>query len=382
MIHRLAWAVCWLLPALNLAARLDVSRPRVKHPDAPVAKRRGVSRIPRLDIVRTSSVWEAETWFSKWDDGAEFGLVVACVPTKEPAFLPERVTSLAISRERQVLIFDLRPFFRPIPQPLPGIISNFLQDKHRLFFGLGLLQGAARLAFEFDCVIRCVDLSLRKWTQLKLGGGLPAIAKRHLRIAYDPEELVKKRHSLLPGRTWLQWALADHFSRTHGPPSANWTVTMVEMYGVGPVHLKVPYVTHDWTEARREWLQILHTREEARQRGGEARKQRSEEARKQRSEEARKQRGGGRRQRQAFAEQTPSSAPSTADQRSEEARKQHGGGRRKRQTSAEQPPSASSAPPTGNDGEQLLLGILPVIDELRPQHPSQGVDLSVYMRRK
>jgi len=81
--------------------------------------------------------------------------------------------------------------------------------------------------------------------------------------------------------TWLQWSLASYFMMFYGPPNEDWILTEAELFGAGPMYLRVeellssgdesppalPRVLapceepkHDWNEAMMEWMLLQKER--------------------------------------------------------------------------------------------------------------------------
>lgn len=117
-----------------------------------------------------------------------------------------------------MLLIDLRAYLREVPAPLPEPIAAFLEGGGRTFYGMGLKHGAARLAFEFDTVIRCVDFNVRTWPALRRGGGIYGVYNRYISSVdlwrHDNLDTMSSqaRHA------YLQWSVAHYFMMFHGPP--------------------------------------------------------------------------------------------------------------------------------------------------------------------
>lgn len=115
------------------------------------------------------------------------------------------------------------------------------------------------MAFEFDTVVRGVDIGRRAWPLATRGGGLYDIFNTLVSTDIDlwrPDNL----HSL-PAQarhTYLQWAVADHLLTKHGQAGDHCLITMAELFDAGPVYLRVATPKHDWTAARREWMRSRH----------------------------------------------------------------------------------------------------------------------------
>lgn len=211
-----------------------------------------VDGAPKLEVLRTSDVAEAAEFLAEWSSARDFGMFAKFAPHTE-AFAPRRVVLLGICRYTRVLLLDLRPFLGDAPQPMPAQLAEFLEDERRTFYGMGLMKAAAHLAFEFDLVIRCIDFRVRAWRQLSLGGGLYGVANRYLETSFArPPTLARPQGQAV--HAWLQWALASYFMMFFGPPSEDWVVTRAELFGAGPMYLRVHEPKHDWSEAMEDWM--------------------------------------------------------------------------------------------------------------------------------
>mmetsp|Transcript_24073 Transcript_24073/g.69236 ORF Transcript_24073/g.69236 Transcript_24073/m.69236 type:complete len:310 (-) Transcript_24073:353-1282(-) len=217
--------------------------------------------VPDLDVVYTTNMRPALKVLNAWarERDRDFGLFIQTKPT-QGLFYPRRISMIGISRGHRVLLFDLKPYLRPWPQPLPDFLEDFLEHENHTFYGMGLMDTAARLAFEFDCVIRCVDYRIRSWPRMQLGGGLYGLVARHLRMPIARPETLRALSSQLV-HTHLQWAVFDYFSRLSGDPDPSWLITKAEMFGVGPVYLRVAGAKHDWSSARLEWMHSMHNQQ-------------------------------------------------------------------------------------------------------------------------
>jgi len=243
-----------VLPMLVLGARIGSSQKDVEYTlDT-------YYQVPDLDVVYTTNMRPALRVLNVWaqQQDRDFGLFIRTMPC-QGLFYPRRISMIGISRGHRVLLFDLKPCLRPWPQPLPDFLEDFMEHENHTFWGMGLKDTAARLAFEFDCVIRCVDYRIRAWPQMQLGGGLYGLANRHLRMAIARPDTLRALSSQLV-HTHLQWAVFDYFSRLYGEADPAWQITKAEMFGAGPVYLRVAGAKHDWSSARLEWMHTMHER--------------------------------------------------------------------------------------------------------------------------
>lgn len=141
--------------------------------------------VPSLEVSYTGDAEQASYFLEEWSEEAEFGLYIRVVPSDNKAFFPVRVVLLAVCRGTRVVVFDLRPYLTAVPVPMPRPVAAFLEDDRRTFYGMDLKRSAGRLAFEFDTVIRCVDLNVRAWPQMRMGGGLYGIFNRFVSLDID-----------------------------------------------------------------------------------------------------------------------------------------------------------------------------------------------------
>mmetsp|Transcript_42089 Transcript_42089/g.117175 ORF Transcript_42089/g.117175 Transcript_42089/m.117175 type:complete len:205 (-) Transcript_42089:130-744(-) len=156
----------------------------------------------------------------------------------------------------RVLVFDLRPFLREVPSPLPRPLAAFLEDRSRTFFGMDLKRSAGRLAFEIDTVIRAVDFNVRAWPELRLGGGLYGVFNRFVSLDVDlwrPDNL--ESLSSQARHAYLQWSVAHYFTTFYGAANEDWLISKSELFEAGPVYLCVAKPRHEWDKAREEWMQ-------------------------------------------------------------------------------------------------------------------------------
>lgn len=97
---------------------------------------------------------------------------------------------------------------------------------------MGLKRGAALLAFEFDLVIRALDLTARAWPQLRRGAGLRDLFNGQLS---DVDLWRQGGLETLSGQArhaHLQWSIAHRLAAVHGEASEDWVVTMAELFEV------------------------------------------------------------------------------------------------------------------------------------------------------
>mmetsp|Transcript_109114 Transcript_109114/g.315242 ORF Transcript_109114/g.315242 Transcript_109114/m.315242 type:complete len:305 (+) Transcript_109114:83-997(+) len=209
--------------------------------------------VPKLEVMFSSSVAHTVAALARWSTERDFGLFVRAEHTQEPKFFPVRVVTLGICRGNRVLIMDLRPLLGRIPAPLPRPITEWLEHPNRTFYGMDLRRGAGRMAFEFDCVLRAVDYSVRSWPELRRGAGLYDAFKGHVSDVdlWRPDSLQtlsgQARHA------YIQWAVAQHFMTLRGRADEEWVITEAELFEAGPVYLRVAQPRHDWTRAKALW---------------------------------------------------------------------------------------------------------------------------------
>jgi len=213
-----------------------------------------VDGVPKLEVLRTNNMDEAMAFIGAWSDARDFGMFAKFAPDSG-AFAPKRVVLLGICRYTRVLLLDLKPYLADSPRPLPSPLAEFLEDGRRTFYGMGLLQAAAHLAFEFDTVIRCVDFRVRAWRQLELGGGLYGVANRYFETSFARPPTLS-RPSGQAVHAWLQWAVASYFMMFVGVPSEDWVIKPAELFGAGPMYLRVEEPKHEWNEAMVEWMRL------------------------------------------------------------------------------------------------------------------------------
>jgi len=88
---------------------------------------------------------------------------------------------------------------------------------------------------------------------LSLGGGLYGVANRYFETSFSrPPTLARPSGQAV--HAWLQWALASYFMMFFGPPSEDWIITRAELFGAGPMYLRVEEPKHDWSDAMEEWM--------------------------------------------------------------------------------------------------------------------------------
>ena len=166
-----------------------------------------------------------------------------------------------------MLIFDLVPW-RRTPTPLPAALRSFIEKPEHTFFGMGLTEDLARLAFEFDCLGRGVDFLLRAWPgRFKLGGGLAGLANTLLGTAvqqsknvsttnWEVRSLQEKHLTYLAEDGYLSWGIAQALL-DKAPVDSSWLITEIELYarGSGLVErglLAAENPSHDWSAAAAE----------------------------------------------------------------------------------------------------------------------------------
>eukprot|EP00438_Fugacium_kawagutii_P026045 Skav215417 [mRNA] locus=scaffold356:440717:448767:- [translate_table: standard] len=145
------------------------------------------------------------------------------------------------------------------------------QNEEHTFYGMGLAQDLARLAFEFDCVCDGVDFNLRAWKHLEpLKGGLTGLANRVLgtsveqsksvtRSNWDKRPLSEQQMTYVAEDAYLSWKVAARMLKVSDDKmQPDWLVSLAEIYGNGQVlvrhNLCVANAVHDWTTAQKEWL--------------------------------------------------------------------------------------------------------------------------------
>lgn len=111
---------------------------RVQEPSEGLRSVDAVFGVPKLQVLLTSNATEAGAFLQRWSGVREFGLFVGLVPDSR-AFYPKRVGSLGICYDTDVLLFDLKPFLRKDPRPLPATLHAFMESANHTFYGLGPL---------------------------------------------------------------------------------------------------------------------------------------------------------------------------------------------------------------------------------------------------
>jgi len=256
---RIACLLCVLLQDLVSAARVTGPGPIVQTGGAQFIESYGV---PKLEVLNTSNDTEAAAFLSEWSDAQHFGLFVQLVPDNR-AFFPRRAGLVGISRGTKVLLFNLKPHMRKAPRPLPKHLKSFLEKDGRTFLGLGVTSPVAHLAFEWDTMVRCIDYRVRSWRQMKVDGGLFALANLYFGTHWTRKPSVRT----LKGQavyTYLQWAVAEYFMTFHGQPQDDWVLTQAELFAYGPRHVRVEKPEHEWDEAREQWVKMKGERSEDR----------------------------------------------------------------------------------------------------------------------
>lgn len=217
--------------------------------------------LPKLDVHYTADIQVAASIIGEWSNERHFGM--RAVRRKvgngtQKVFCTEL---LAISSGHRVLLFDLRPLACSVPRHLPEVLDEFLENSKNTFYGFGLAGSVARMAFEFDCVIRCVDFHARAWPELKRGGNAYELANSLLGTKLDANPpgswsqrpITLWQLVLMAEYAYLQWALADYFLREHGRVQKSWHITMAEMYGLGTRSMLMPEARHNWTQPSLDW---------------------------------------------------------------------------------------------------------------------------------
>jgi len=218
--------------------------------------------IPELEVLYTSSAMEAAAFLDKWSEQRTFGLYLQCGRDGRCRVGDGSIALVGICHGPRVLVFDLRPSFLRSPTTLPAPLAAFLENKDHTFFGMGLLDTAARLATDFRVVTNCMDYSVRAWHQMDLSGGLHSMAKRYLGVR--PERLPALTGlSGQAAHAYLEWAVADHFTRRHGAHLPEWVVTMPELFRTHVLHPSGA-AAYDWGAEQVERKQRQHRRAAAR----------------------------------------------------------------------------------------------------------------------
>lgn len=153
-----------------------------------------------LDIVDARSIWQAVLVLQAWSKQRQrnFGINLEFTRTdrKHRMFLQRRVGSISISHGHKVLTVDLSPYLTHEPQALPSFLTEFLENQDHVFFGHSVLEAVSHLAFEFDCVIRCVDFAYRSWPQVQKRQNFYAMAQEYLHMGI---EAPRRAHPTRPG---------------------------------------------------------------------------------------------------------------------------------------------------------------------------------------
>mmetsp|Transcript_15736 Transcript_15736/g.45458 ORF Transcript_15736/g.45458 Transcript_15736/m.45458 type:complete len:425 (+) Transcript_15736:71-1345(+) len=238
--------VPWLLLTASLGFRAGVTRQAV-----------GSTGIPDVEVLYTSDVEEAASFLRQWSDDHNFGLYIRLTRSDQSG-MGRRIQRLGICRGSRVLLFDLEPFLHEAPQALPAPLAEFLEDKHHTFYGEGLFKSAARLAFEFDVVVRCVDYGRRAWPDLqrRIQGGLYKVADQVLGFGLRRPRTLESLSSQAV-HTFLQWSVAHYFLMFHGEVREDWVMTESDLYGAGPVFSRSAHARRDRAAARSAWLQRM-----------------------------------------------------------------------------------------------------------------------------
>eukprot|EP00413_Alexandrium_margalefii_P002342 CAMPEP_0204518916 /NCGR_PEP_ID=MMETSP0661-20131031/4456_1 /ASSEMBLY_ACC=CAM_ASM_000606 /TAXON_ID=109239 /ORGANISM="Alexandrium margalefi, Strain AMGDE01CS-322" /LENGTH=264 /DNA_ID=CAMNT_0051524391 /DNA_START=47 /DNA_END=841 /DNA_ORIENTATION=- len=226
------------------------------------------SGLPDIEVLYTKNVQMASDFIQGWQGTYHFGLDMEWKPTFAKGAPPSRAALLQICAGPWVLLLDLTRMRKPVPQPLPDDIWSFLESEEHTFYGMGLREDLGRLAFEFDCMVRGIDFTLRAWPgELELGGGLVGLANRVLgttvkqskkvtKSNWDRRPLTEEQIIYAAEDAYLSSAVARYFMDVSFPQE-DWLVTEAEMYGAGVKFVEhglcVPEPWHDWSEARAEW---------------------------------------------------------------------------------------------------------------------------------
>eukprot|EP00416_Gambierdiscus_australes_P037582 CAMPEP_0171107858 /NCGR_PEP_ID=MMETSP0766_2-20121228/67717_1 /TAXON_ID=439317 /ORGANISM="Gambierdiscus australes, Strain CAWD 149" /LENGTH=262 /DNA_ID=CAMNT_0011569263 /DNA_START=66 /DNA_END=854 /DNA_ORIENTATION=+ len=225
------------------------------------------SGLPDITLLLTSKEGEAAEFMEGWGGRLHLGLDLEWKPTFRKGEY-SRAATLQICSGARVLVFDLTAIRQKQARPLPTALWNFLEDDNHWFYGMGLLEDAARLAFEFDCLISGVDFVEGKAHPgaLQLGGGLTGVANRVLGTAvqqskrvsrsnWDARPLTEAQLRYIAEDAYLSWALAEHLLLL-GPSEPQWLLTPAEIYGHGKnvraAGHAVKDASHDWEAARAE----------------------------------------------------------------------------------------------------------------------------------
>jgi len=240
------------------------------------------SGLPDITVLLTSKEEEAKAFIDAWRSSgySYFGLDLEWKPNRQKG-MHSRSALLQVSAGPWVLVFDLKAIQTRQPRPLPDILWYFLENAQHTFYGMGLLEDAARLAFEFDCVVYGIDFAQGKaWNGLyELSGGLSGLANRVLGTSvhqsksltlsnWDSRPLTGDQIQYLAEDAYMSWALAQHFISINSP-RVEWYCTMGELYGRGrsivDAGMSVRHSVHDWQAAEEEWSQICEAKAAAKQ---------------------------------------------------------------------------------------------------------------------
>lgn len=221
---KLALLVAW--PLVSIGSRVTPGNHRGE-----VRLIEGQRGVPKLEVLRTSSPEDVASYLEEWSTARRFGLFVQLAPASVGRF-QQRVALLGICRGSKVLLFDVRPFLRQQPRPLPSALSDFLSDEKNTFFGMGLLRPVAQLTEEFDIDVRVIDLKVRGWKQVNVEAGFYRVAERYLGFAARRASLRQLQGQAI--HTYLQWALADYCISSFGKPQEGWVLTEEELSEARP----------------------------------------------------------------------------------------------------------------------------------------------------
>jgi len=222
--------------------------------------------IPNLDVLYTGDPEDAAAFLASWPIARHVGLDLEYRPIFKKGVPPSRSALLQLSAGPKVLLFDLEAIRRKTPEPLPAGIAAFLESPEHTFYGMGLTGDVARLAFEFDCIVRGIDF-LQSWPSFAPSGGLAGAANRYIGCDaktkksvtlsnWDLRPLTLEQLTYAAEDAYLSWAVADHFIRREGLVDEEQLISMAAMYSAGRA-LRVPGVgvpssRHDWEDAAAE----------------------------------------------------------------------------------------------------------------------------------
>mmetsp|Transcript_115580 Transcript_115580/g.323176 ORF Transcript_115580/g.323176 Transcript_115580/m.323176 type:complete len:274 (-) Transcript_115580:90-911(-) len=247
------------LPQLAFLLLLSVVRAsrRVPHDDvSQTVVLPSVAGVPELSVLYTAdddAVLEfLHDWWGEW----HLGLMVARHDN--------RTSLVAMCANARVLIFDLRR--RPAEQlPFPPALEAFMCHERRTFYGAGLLRAVSRFIYERGCDLRVVDFAMRKWPGMELGGGLRAMAQRHLGVGETghvapgawQRPLSVGQVTVAAENVYLRWALAMHFRQYEGEADEDWLLNGSEMdrHRPDPIQDSAPHGAVLAHRRRREGLE-------------------------------------------------------------------------------------------------------------------------------